>query len=212
VRLFVAVWPSEDVLDLVAALPRPDLDLIRWTTRDQWHVTLRFLGEVPDPDPVSDALRKISGSSAGVARLGPQSAWFPGNRVLQVPVDGLGKLESSVSRALSRIEPGGPGRRPSAGEYCGHLTLGRVRGRRSLGRDDRIASSGAEIAATWAVESVSLVASVLGRDGSRYTEVARVGLDVDSTDPLTQPNPSTQRGASTPSSASSFRFMSSPPP
>ena len=55
-RLFVGVRPPDEVLDLIADLPRRAQAGLRWTTRDQWHVTLRFLGEVEDPTVVVDAL------------------------------------------------------------------------------------------------------------------------------------------------------------
>jgi 2'-5' RNA ligase len=176
VRLFVAVWPPDDILDLVAGITRPEYEALRWTTREQWHVTLLFLGEVPDPDPVAEALRTISDASPVSARLGPRSAWFPGGRVLQIPVDGLAPLESRVNSALSGLEHGRH-RRPL--EYRGHMTLGRIRGNRGLAREDRSSVAGAEIASTWMVESVSLVASVLGGGGSRYTDVVRVVLGGD---------------------------------
>jgi 2'-5' RNA ligase len=50
VRLFVAVWPPNDVVDVLADLPRPDVAGVRWTTQGQWHVTLRFLGQVAADD------------------------------------------------------------------------------------------------------------------------------------------------------------------
>ena len=43
-RLFIAVWPPPDVVEQVAALPRPPVAGLRWTEPEQWHVTLRFLG------------------------------------------------------------------------------------------------------------------------------------------------------------------------
>ena len=47
-RLFVAVWPPYEVVNSIAALERPPLPGLRWTTPDQWHVTMRFLGDVDD--------------------------------------------------------------------------------------------------------------------------------------------------------------------
>ena len=54
-RLFVAVWPPDDVLDLLAGLPGR-----RWLESGgraaaQWHVTLRFLGDA-EVDAVRAAL------------------------------------------------------------------------------------------------------------------------------------------------------------
>ena len=60
-RLFVAVWPPPEVLDVLAALPRTERPGVRWTTRDQWHVTLRFLG-MADPAEAVEAVRRIEAS------------------------------------------------------------------------------------------------------------------------------------------------------
>jgi 2'-5' RNA ligase len=59
VRCFVAVWPPDDVLDDLAALPRPAATYARWSTRDQWHVTLRFFGEL-DEAGVAAATQALS--------------------------------------------------------------------------------------------------------------------------------------------------------
>ena len=47
-------------------MPRPDDPAVRWSTPDQWHVTLRFLGSVDDVASVRDALRSVEWSSAQV--------------------------------------------------------------------------------------------------------------------------------------------------
>ena len=85
-RLFVAVWPPGDVLSLIAGLPRPDVEGLRWTSREQWHVTLRFFGSVELED-AAGALRSMT-APATTASLGPETGRF-GKRVLHVPVDGL---------------------------------------------------------------------------------------------------------------------------
>jgi 2'-5' RNA ligase len=127
VRLFVAVWPPSHVLDLIEELPRPQLPDLRWTTRAQWHVTLRFLGEMPSPTPVQAALSAVAdqlalrGATQVEAVLGPAPAWFPGGRVLQVPVSGLDLLAAEVRRATKRLG------KPEARPFHGHLTLARRR-------------------------------------------------------------------------------------
>jgi RNA 2',3'-cyclic 3'-phosphodiesterase len=60
VRLFVSLRPPPEVID---ALARTVAGL-RTTRRDQWHVTLAFLGEVPDPWPLDPAL--AGAAAAGV--------------------------------------------------------------------------------------------------------------------------------------------------
>jgi 2'-5' RNA ligase len=173
VRLFVAVWPPESVVEMLLGMDRPALAQLRWTTEPQWHVTLRFLGEVDDPDPVARALRAVPdslGMSAGVdvrAALGPTSAWFPGRQVLQVPVAGLDELARAVAQATAPW-----GARVDDHRFSGHLTLARARGRAR----GPAGLAGASLAATWQVRSFELVSSVLGRGGSRYDTVTTVAL------------------------------------
>jgi RNA 2',3'-cyclic 3'-phosphodiesterase len=66
VRLFVAVFPSDAVRDdLEDHLSRAGRKL-RLTPADRWHITLSFLGEVPD-EHRADVERALS----GVATKGP---------------------------------------------------------------------------------------------------------------------------------------------
>jgi 2'-5' RNA ligase len=68
-RLFVAVWPPAGVVETLQALERPDIPRLRWTTPEQWHVTLRFLGSF-EIEPVMEALAATSfnADEAGSAR------------------------------------------------------------------------------------------------------------------------------------------------
>jgi len=82
VRLFVAVVPPGDVLDRLAALRRPPRPGVRWTRREQWHVTLRFLGEVDEsavPALVAalDAAPLAGGSPAAAPAAGGSPAGGP---------------------------------------------------------------------------------------------------------------------------------------
>lgn len=167
VRLFVAVWPPAEVLDLVAALPRPGVVGLRWTSRDQWHVTLRFLGRVADPGPVAEALARAAASVPGplTAVLGPGTDRF-GQRVLHVPVGGLEPLATAVIAATAEF-----GEPPEDRPFHGHLTLARARG-----RVDLRPLCGVPISATWQVDSVSLVRSDLHPRGARYADLATAPL------------------------------------
>ncbi len=164
-RLFVAVALPGPVADLVAALPRPARPGLRWTTRTQWHVTLRFLGEAP-PDEVVPAVQAAVGARGPgedpVAVMGPASAWFPGRRILQVPVAGLDDLAGAVRPATAAW---GPADEPP---FAGHLTLGRTTGRRRGSTD----LAGAPLSARFPVTEIGLYASRPGPHGPVYERLS----------------------------------------
>jgi 2'-5' RNA ligase len=165
VRLFVAVWPPAEVLDVIGALHRPDVPGVRWTTPDQWHVTLRFLGDVDDElgAPLGACL---PGGPASVATMGPLTVRL-GRSILMAPVGGLGELAEAVLAATAPVVPVVE-RRP----FRGHLTLARAR------RGAWIPSTmaGTSLAGSWPVGRLSLVRSELHPSGARYSEVAGIDL------------------------------------
>jgi 2'-5' RNA ligase len=157
-RLFVAVWPPDDVLEAIAGLDRPTVDGLRWTGREQWHVTLRFLGPVDDATPVVEALRAAGAGAREVdAVLGPAVDRF-GRRILHVPVAGLGPLAAAVRRATAHL-----GRPPDDRPFRGHITLAR-----STSVDLR-RLAGAAVQGRWTVSRMSLVESILSPAGARYS-------------------------------------------
>jgi RNA 2',3'-cyclic 3'-phosphodiesterase len=164
-RLFVAVVPPEHVLDAVAALDRPDLPGVRWTGREQWHVTLRFLGSVEVTEAVA-AFDRVR-ATATEAVLGPAVERFNPS-VLAVPVAGLDDVTAAVVDAMGHVgKPEAP--RP----FRGHLTLARARGR---GRIDRRLVPDLPIEARWPVDSVELVCSHLHPHGARYETIRTATL------------------------------------
>ena len=169
-RLFIAVWPPAEVVDALAGLPRPEVAGVRWTRRGQWHVTLRFLGQVAadDLDQVTDTFGRIEVGSAGPvsAQMGPATACL-GRGILHVPVQGLHELARATVEATARV-----GQPPDDRPFHGHLTLARARGRRGDLRRLR----GMPLAAHWKVTELTLVASTPHREGSRYEVVASLPL------------------------------------
>ncbi len=164
-RLFVAVWPPADVLDAVARLDRPPVAGVRWTGREHWHATLRFLGPVDDVAAVADGLRDGLGIGGGgpldavEAVLGPAVGRF-GHRVLHVPVAGLGEV---ADRVVALTE--GLGRPPEDRAFAGHLTLARVA---KGARVDLSRLAGEAVTGRWTVDDVCLVESHLAPTGARY--------------------------------------------
>ena len=165
-RLFVAVWPPDDVIAALHDLPRPETGGVRWSTPDQWHVTLRFLGSVDDDDvgDVRDALSSIAMPPAPV-RLGPATKRL-GKDVLMLPVRGLDDLAHEVVRVTDEIVPA------EERHFTGHLTVARARSRGSMPRS----VEGVPLDASWTATSFSLVRSQTKPSGAVYTDVEQYPL------------------------------------
>jgi 2'-5' RNA ligase len=165
-RLFVAVWPTAGVLDAIEELPRPDEAGVRWTRRDQWHVTLRFLGE-SQVEPAAEALATVAWSAVAPVRveLGPAVSRL-GRNVICLPAAGLEALSGTVVAATASI-----GEPPDPRPFSGHLTLAR------LGRRGACRLAGHRFAGSFVVDEVTLVESRGGRGGPTYSMVARFPLE-----------------------------------
>lgn len=148
-RTFVAVRPPPAaVADLRAVLPS-------WPTMpERWHLTLAFLGEVPDPAALAPALADVCtrhgpldlrlAGSGTFGRGGPVWVGVDGERV------GLSALADDVAQACRELGVDVE-RRP----YRPHLTVGR-RGKPSPARLASYAGP------SWTASEVELVASLLG--------------------------------------------------
>lgn len=167
-RLFVAAWPPAEVVSLLAELPRPAVKGVRWTRPDQWHVTLRFLGNVDDVESVVAALRAVRAAGA-TAVMGPAVGRF-GHRILHVPVEGLKEVAGAVVAATAGI-----GEPPDDRPFRGHITLARVADR---ARVDLRPLAGTALSASWPVDEVALVVSRLAPTGARYEIVDRFTIAV----------------------------------
>ncbi len=161
-RCFVAVLPPPEVSDVLARLDRPAAPGVRWTHPDQWHVTLRFLGEV-DPGEASAALTGLN-AEAVVATMGPATIGLGGHTVV-IPVSGLDGLAASVVARTALV-----GEPPEDRPFVGHLTLAR------LGAPAPPGSVGIPLAAEFPVGEVCLVASHLLPDGAAYEVLERFVL------------------------------------
>jgi RNA 2',3'-cyclic 3'-phosphodiesterase len=140
-RLFVAVTPPPEALDELEAAVAPlrsSCPGLRWTGRQNWHVTLAFLGEVDEAavDDLGRALAKVAvdaaaGAAASPVSLGPAGSFPEGRPLANVLWVGLDEgagfvcgLERGVRTAAT--DAGAPPvGKPKA--YHPHLTLGRCR-------------------------------------------------------------------------------------
>jgi 2'-5' RNA ligase len=160
----VAVWPPPDVVDALAAIERPPGPDLRWTTRDQWHVTLRFLGRATSAEAVGATLSGVT-HGACLVTMGPQVRPL-GRSLLVVDVAGLDSLAAAVAQATEPVMAD-----DSPRPWHGHLTVARGRRRADVRR-----RGGQPVSASWWAHDFALVASRLEPSGARYRTVARYPL------------------------------------
>lgn len=175
-RAFVAVEAPDDVLDAVeVACSSLELPGARRTTRDQWHVTLQFLGNQADVDAVTTALGSLA-VSAGATRLGSAGA-FPNarrGRVLWLGLlEGGALLEELAAAVGALLTP--LGHEPDDRPYHPHLTLARCKVPSDL--RTAVAALGSEpVGQAWTVSEIVVFESQLRRSGAEYIPRARIAL------------------------------------
>jgi RNA 2',3'-cyclic 3'-phosphodiesterase len=172
----VAVWPDDVTRAQLADLDLGSAQHLRAVKPDQWHITLRFLGEVEDnlvPELVH-AIQRAAGTLTGIphCEVGPATAWFGGDRVLQLPVAGLDEVAEAVRVATATVVP-----ETHRSTFTGHLTVARARHHRAP-VEARDAVAGIACRASFDAEALDLIGSQLTEAGPRYTMLARVPLHV----------------------------------
>ncbi len=167
-RLFVGIGLPPD-LKLRISLLCTGVPEARWVDAGNFHLTLRFIGEV-DEGVASDidaallrlAAPRFSLALAGVGQFGTRMLWVG---VEKNPV--LLQLQAKVESALQRA-----GIPPEGRRYTPHVTLARLR--QPLG--PRVPAFLAEHALFRAppfdVERFSLIASYLTKNGAIYEDQA----------------------------------------
>lgn len=156
-RLFIAALPSEETIERLVDIAQPTEPGVRWVPRDNWHVTLRFIGEA-EIDHVAAALEG-AGLPRAVARLGPAIERLD-RRQLVIPVAGVDALAMSVQAATADI--GELDRR----RFRGHLTIARLKPPATSSLRDTT------FEARFDVDDIALMASDLLPSGAVYRTVA----------------------------------------
>jgi 2'-5' RNA ligase len=189
VRAFLAADMPPEVRENVARIQdqlRSTIGSIpvRWVRPDGIHLTLRFLGDIPEPRiaPIVEALGPVASASAPmVLALGEPGA-FPTHhrpRVLWVgvqdPSSGLRALTGRLEETLQTL---GFPREDRA--FRAHLTLGRVRDGAGRTEFEGIEKALEEFApsegASWRLQTLTLHRSILKPDGPTYSVLGRLIL------------------------------------
>jgi RNA 2',3'-cyclic 3'-phosphodiesterase len=215
-RLFVAILLPEAVKDeLAKAQAEMHRSLssasVRWAQREQFHLTLKFLGEV-EADLVDSLTKALEGACQPFGQLhlhAQRIGFFPNDRrprVVWVGIEdqnhNLSKLQQAVDAALREFSSEDPetrgtplgrpaadrgarhgglrrARPPSAHEFSGHITLGRIRDARPA-EAEALASLAGRMAdrsfGHWAADRIHLMRSELLPSGARHSALASVQL------------------------------------
>lgn len=167
-RLFTALLPSAEALadlaERITAL-RSELPWLRWSSPEQWHITLGFFGDEDDPRRRTRwLLRRSSGLPAPAMALDGYGT-FPG--VLWV---GARAVSTDDERTLNRVaRAAGAGRRG----FHPHLTVARWK----TGRDRPPGEPlGDYTGPEFTTPEIVLICSELGAAGPKYSVVERVPL------------------------------------
>jgi 2'-5' RNA ligase len=172
-RAFVAVVPTDAVLDALDARVRPltgQAPALRWLPRNQWHLTLAFLGRVDDATTLTRALDTATRTVAPFTLELVGAGAFPAPRRASVLWVGVGAGGSALTALAAAISGATAGLTGSADDrpYHPHLTVARAgRPRRLAGLVETIGA--APIGPAWPVTEVALVESDTRPDGAVHT-------------------------------------------
>jgi len=174
-RLFVAIRPPEEVIDLLIDAMDDSAEL-RWVGEEQLHLTLRFIGEVERPvaNDLALALGRISFerfelrlNGMGVFDQKRGGAIWAGVEAT-APVTALAaKIERVCQDA---------GLQPERRAYHPHVTLARWKGRSARAAADFVERNRGLASPPFAVDRFVLFESHLSRHGPHYEEVEEYPL------------------------------------
>ena len=175
-RLFVGLGLPETLRDTLAMLER-GIPGARWIEADNYHVTLRFIGEVPEDraEDIDSALAAVRASAfalslAGVGHFGKlrkaRSVWagVEANEMLT-------RLRAGVESAVVRA-----GLPAEARKFRPHVTLARIGGETGHHVANFLSEHGDFRAPPFEVRDFVLYESRLTRHGAMYRALRRYSL------------------------------------
>jgi 2'-5' RNA ligase len=187
-RLFIAITVPEDVkaeiekaqAALRRALPK---GCVRWARREQFHLTLKFLGDVEAErvGPLTAALEAACRGFRALKLRAEQVGFFPDPRRPRVLWVGVNDREEQLPPVQHAIQEA---TREYAAEeanerFTGHVTLGRIKGLRRT-EAETLAGLASGLAqrffGAWTCERVELIRSQLSPQGAHHTTIAAVRL------------------------------------
>lgn len=187
-RLFIAISLPEAVKEEIEKTQREmrrELpgDFMRWTKREQFHLTLKFLGNVAETrvGELSEALRGACSAFRTMRLRAERMGFFPNARFPRVAWVGVRDEQNELPRLQGTIETAAKDFTGEKGgeKFSGHVTLARIQGipRPQAEILSRLAARMAEKSfGDWMGDEVELIRSELSSAGARYTTLASFPL------------------------------------
>lgn len=182
-RLFVAILlndASRAGLEAVQRRLAPRCPDVRWVPKDQLHLTVQFLGDVPDGDvaaigqALSSGAKSVAGFEMGIEGCGV----FPPRGPVRIVWAGANEPSGTMPRCVAEVHAAlrAVGYPPEDRPWSPHITIGRVKEDRSGGRLREMVEVCACGPWLTRVDSVTLMSSVLSPKGPTYTPVSAAKL------------------------------------
>jgi 2'-5' RNA ligase len=187
-RLFVAIPMPEPVRNEIVGVQRElqrlvSRDAVRWTKPEQFHLTLRFLGDVPVErvPALQEAISAVCLGSAALRMCAQGIGFFPNARsprVIWAGInDGAGHLADLQKKIEAAVQPFTP--EPGTDKFAGHVTIGRVKFLKRPDIEKLAAHSQAikdRLFGEWTAHEIELIRSDLSPAGASHTLLAAFRL------------------------------------
>jgi RNA 2',3'-cyclic 3'-phosphodiesterase len=182
-RTFVAIELPAEVKRALGALQdelRAARADVSWPKPENFHLTLKFLGEVEEArvEEIRQACAEAASAARGFDLKLEGIGLMPHRRqprVVYVAVGGqvreLGELKREVEEQLAAL-----GFEQEARPFKPHVTLGRVKSRERVRELVALCESGRFAAREFSVGEIVLMRSELQAAGARYTPLSRAAL------------------------------------
>jgi 2'-5' RNA ligase len=182
-RIFIAINLPENIKkELISFQEKwPELP-VRWTKKENLHITLVFIGSVNDEEvlEICKIVREVAKKQKSFAlnfkricygppgKTPPRMVWIEGEKSME-----LGKLQQDLENYISNINVGKSEKR----EYAPHLTLGRIKEWefKKIEPEERPEVE-TDINLNFDVNSIEIMESELKRIGPEYCVLESVPL------------------------------------
>ncbi len=176
-RAFVAIRPPDGVLDAISARTAAlDFGEARRAPREQWHLTVQFLGDAADPNAVLSALGSLTTRPGEVqlSSIGPLGNPKRSTICACFLREGGEWMRGLAAEVNARLAP--LGYQPEDRPFLPHLTIARYRHPTNM--KALVAAAGPEpISDVWPVDEVVVYESRLGPGPAEHIVRGRVPLN-----------------------------------